>query len=267
MAFDHTVKGQAFRKRSGWQDYFVVMISDSTRTLIRFLLIQLLNVSFPYRGVLLVSREVPVKHLNCQYVKHIGRSDRCVVPADSSVYTSDEQWRQNEVYGVCSVQNMEQKTSRSCEMGWLFWARCVLILRDPVEVIRLHWHLLSIQGLKFPGIPSLSEEPGKIYLLDLLHPKPTPVELQIMGNLDLHSFNPHGISVYTDDTGDVQWNNTSFPRLGFLLFIFMRTAFFSPRFLIQNYWNKMLKWWKNRMHPSHKLDWFKSRQFVITPFL
>lgn len=76
--------------------------------------------------------------------------------------------------------------------------------RDEMKVIRLHWHLFSIQGLKFPGFPSLSEEPGKIYILDLLHPKPSPVELQIRGNLDLDSFNPHGISVYTDDAGDLQ---------------------------------------------------------------
>lgn len=214
------------------------MISDCTNTTIGFLLVQLLNVSFPYREVLLMSREVPVKHLNCQYVKHISRSDRCVVAADSSVHTSDEQWRPNEVYGVCFVQNTEQKTSRSCEMGWLFWARCVLILRDPVQVIRLHWCLLSIQGLKFPGIPSLSEEPGKIYILDLLHPKPTPVELQIRGNLDLHSFNPHGISVYTDDTGDVQWKNASFSHLVFLLFIFMRTAFFFSKIF---FYSKVLK--------------------------
>lgn len=43
-----------------------------------------------------------------------------------------------------------------------------------------------------------------MYILDLLHPKPTPVELQIKGELDLSSFNPHGISVYTDETGNVQ---------------------------------------------------------------
>lgn len=30
------------------------------------------------------------------------------------------------------------------------------------------------------------------------------MELQIRGDLDLHSFNPHGISVYTDDAGDEQ---------------------------------------------------------------
>lgn len=100
MAFDHTVKGQALGKRSGWQDFFVVMISDSTHTT-RFLPIQLLTDSLPHRGVLLVSREVPVKHLSCRYVKHIGRSDRRVAPADSSVHTSDERWTHNEVHGVC----------------------------------------------------------------------------------------------------------------------------------------------------------------------
>uniref|UniRef100_A0A3Q1F3W8 Paraoxonase n=1 Tax=Acanthochromis polyacanthus TaxID=80966 RepID=A0A3Q1F3W8_9TELE len=57
-------------------------------------------------------------------------------------------------------------------------------------------------GLKFLDLPSFSDEPGKMYVLDLLHPRPTPVELQIKGELDLSSFNPHGISVYTDETDD-----------------------------------------------------------------
>uniref|UniRef100_A0A3Q3VRE9 Paraoxonase n=1 Tax=Mola mola TaxID=94237 RepID=A0A3Q3VRE9_MOLML len=57
-------------------------------------------------------------------------------------------------------------------------------------------------GLKYPGIPSFSDQPGKIYILDLLLPKSTPVELQIKGGLDLSSFNPHGISVYIDDADD-----------------------------------------------------------------
>ena len=64
--------------------------------------------------------------------------------------------------------------------------------------------LFSTQGLKYPGMPSFSDEPGKLYVMDLLHPIPTPVELQIKGDLDLSSFNPHGISVYTDETGEVQ---------------------------------------------------------------
>lgn len=63
--------------------------------------------------------------------------------------------------------------------------------------------MFTSQGLKFPGLPSFSDEPGKMYVLDLLHPKPTPVELQIKGGLDLSSFNPHGISAYTDEAGKV----------------------------------------------------------------
>lgn len=30
---------------------------------------------FLYRDILLATRELPVKHLNCQYLKHIGRTD------------------------------------------------------------------------------------------------------------------------------------------------------------------------------------------------
>ncbi|XP_028983843.1 serum paraoxonase/arylesterase 2-like isoform X2 [Betta splendens] len=56
-------------------------------------------------------------------------------------------------------------------------------------------------GLKYPFMPSFCDGPGKMYVLDLLHPKPTPVALHITGKLDLASFNPHGISVYeTDDS-------------------------------------------------------------------
>ncbi|KAM4581023.1 serum paraoxonase/arylesterase 2-like [Odontesthes bonariensis] len=57
-------------------------------------------------------------------------------------------------------------------------------------------------GLHYPGMPSFSDDPGKMYVLDLLHPQPTPVELQIKGDLDLGSFNPHGISVYQDEADD-----------------------------------------------------------------
>uniref|UniRef100_A0A3Q3VRC3 Arylesterase n=1 Tax=Mola mola TaxID=94237 RepID=A0A3Q3VRC3_MOLML len=34
----------------------------------------------------------------------------------------------------------------------------------------------AVAGLKFPGFPSASDEQGKIYILDLLHPKPRPVD-------------------------------------------------------------------------------------------
>ncbi|XP_010882907.1 serum paraoxonase/arylesterase 2-like [Esox lucius] len=65
------------------------------------------------------------------------------------------------------------------------------ILRDGLAIIST--------GLKYPGMPSCAE-PGKIYTLDLLDPRLTPVELAINGELDQNSFNPHGISVYTDET-------------------------------------------------------------------
>ncbi|XP_045901185.1 serum paraoxonase/arylesterase 2-like isoform X2 [Micropterus dolomieu] len=56
-------------------------------------------------------------------------------------------------------------------------------------------------GLKYPGLPS-SEETGKIFSLDMQDPRMKPVELRMPRNFDLESFNPHGISVYTDTSDD-----------------------------------------------------------------
>ncbi|KAM9353834.1 serum paraoxonase/arylesterase 2-like [Symphorus nematophorus] len=56
-------------------------------------------------------------------------------------------------------------------------------------------------GLKYPGFPA-AEVPGKIYFLDIKDPLLKPVELRMPRNFDLESFNPHGISVYTDPTDD-----------------------------------------------------------------
>ncbi|XP_068426182.1 serum paraoxonase/arylesterase 2-like [Clinocottus analis] len=72
---------------------------------------------------------------------------------------------------------------------------------EDITVLRDGLAFLST-GLKFPGLPSFSDEPGKMYVMDLLHPKPTAVELQIKGELDLSSFNPHGISAYVDEADD-----------------------------------------------------------------
>ncbi|XP_059194726.1 serum paraoxonase/arylesterase 2-like [Centropristis striata] len=93
------------------------------------------------------SREIPVKHLKCNY-----------------------------------LQNIE------------YGAEDITILRDGLAFIST--------GLKYPGLPSFSDDPGKMYILDLLHPQPTPVELQIKGELDLDSFNPHGISAFIDEADD-----------------------------------------------------------------
>ncbi|KAM9353833.1 serum paraoxonase/arylesterase 2-like [Symphorus nematophorus] len=56
-------------------------------------------------------------------------------------------------------------------------------------------------GLKYPGVPS-SDAQGKIYSLDMKDPRMKPVELRMPRNFDLESFNPHGISVYTDPSDD-----------------------------------------------------------------
>ncbi|XP_022617672.1 serum paraoxonase/arylesterase 2-like [Seriola dumerili] len=56
-------------------------------------------------------------------------------------------------------------------------------------------------GLKYPGMPS-SDVTGKIFSLDLQDSRIKPVELRMPRNFDLESFNPHGISVYTDPSDD-----------------------------------------------------------------
>ncbi|KAI3360458.1 hypothetical protein L3Q82_002350 [Scortum barcoo] len=52
-------------------------------------------------------------------------------------------------------------------------------------------------GLRYPGLP-FTGATGKIFSLDLEDPRMKPVELRMPRNLDLESFNPHGISVYAD---------------------------------------------------------------------
>ncbi|XP_013856755.1 serum paraoxonase/arylesterase 2, partial [Austrofundulus limnaeus] len=118
-----------------------VLISAAVAALAAFIGHAFLRV----KNVSLASRDMPVKHLSCHYLKNID-------------------------YG----------------------AEDITILKDGLAFLST--------GLKYPGLPQFSDDPGKMYSLDLLHPKPTPVELQIRGELDLGTFNPHGISVYKDET-------------------------------------------------------------------
>ncbi|XP_013864169.1 serum paraoxonase/arylesterase 2 [Austrofundulus limnaeus] len=120
-----------------------VLISAAVAALAAFIGHAFLRV----KNVSLASRDMPVKHLSCHYLKNID-------------------------YG----------------------AEDITILKDGLAFLST--------GLKYPGLPQFSDDPGKMYSLDLLHPKPTPVELQIRGELDLGTFNPHGISVYKDETDD-----------------------------------------------------------------
>ncbi|XP_048193846.1 serum paraoxonase/arylesterase 1 [Perognathus longimembris pacificus] len=59
-------------------------------------------------------------------------------------------------------------------------------------------------GLKYPGMKSFApENPGKILLMDLNEENPPATELQIRSKVDLSSFNPHGISTFTDEDNTV----------------------------------------------------------------
>uniref|UniRef100_A0A8C0D022 Paraoxonase n=1 Tax=Balaenoptera musculus TaxID=9771 RepID=A0A8C0D022_BALMU len=60
---------------------------------------------------------------------------------------------------------------------------------------------LFSKGLKYPGIKSFEpDKPGKILLMD----DTTVLELRITGsNFDLSSFNPHGISTFTNEDNTV----------------------------------------------------------------
>ncbi|XP_001493453.3 serum paraoxonase/arylesterase 1 [Equus przewalskii] len=60
-------------------------------------------------------------------------------------------------------------------------------------------------GLKYPGLKSFEhDKPGKILLMNLNEEEPTVLELRIIGSkFDLSSFNPHGISTFTDEDNTV----------------------------------------------------------------
>ncbi|XP_015257393.1 PREDICTED: serum paraoxonase/arylesterase 2-like [Cyprinodon variegatus] len=73
---------------------------------------------------------------------------------------------------------------------------------EDITILRHGLAFLSTGLHDYLDLPFFSNESGKLYVLDLLHPNPTPVELQIKGEFDLSSFNPHGISVYTDAADD-----------------------------------------------------------------
>ncbi|XP_047609751.1 serum paraoxonase/arylesterase 1 [Phacochoerus africanus] len=70
-------------------------------------------------------------------------------------------------------------------------------------------------GLKYPGIKVFEpDKPGKILLMDLNEEDPTVLELRITGsNFDLSSFNPHGISTFTDEDNTVYLLVVSHPDL------------------------------------------------------
>lgn len=97
-------------------------------------------------------------------------------------------------------------------MQQLFWQILFYFLRPeihfPSSSPNVDFYLVSLtltcccdpKGLKYPGLP-FSDVPGKIFSLDLQDPRVKPVELRMPRNFDLESFNPHGISVYEEQSG------------------------------------------------------------------
>lgn len=92
-----------------------------------------------------------------------------------------------------SSRALTQNYLPNCHLikGIEFGAEDITILEDGLAFLST--------GLKFPGLPSYSDDPGKIYTLDLLDSRQNIQALSIKGGFDEDSFNPHGISVYTDD--------------------------------------------------------------------
>ncbi|XP_054420156.1 serum paraoxonase/arylesterase 1 [Pteronotus mesoamericanus] len=75
---------------------------------------------------------------------------------------------------------------------------------EDLEILPNGLALIS-SGLKYPDITSFEpNNPGKILLMDLNEEDPTVIELKIIGSkFNTSSFNPHGISTFTDKDNTV----------------------------------------------------------------
>ncbi|XP_039972569.1 serum paraoxonase/arylesterase 2-like [Xiphias gladius] len=103
------------------------------------------------------------------------------------------------------IVNLRKRTLASKELVQNHLPNCVVLKHldygsEDITVIGDGLALIST-GLKYPGMPS-SDVTGKIFSLDLQDPRMKPVELRMPRNFDLESFNPHGISVYTNPSDD-----------------------------------------------------------------
>ncbi|XP_076594133.1 serum paraoxonase/arylesterase 2-like [Chaetodon auriga] len=103
------------------------------------------------------------------------------------------------------VLNLRKRTLATRELVRNHLPNCVLLktLDYGSEDITITGDGLAFisAGLKYPGlIPT--DKPGRILILDMHDPRMKPVELRMPRNFDLESFNPHGISVYTDPSDD-----------------------------------------------------------------
>uniref|UniRef100_A0A8C1R8U3 Paraoxonase n=1 Tax=Cyprinus carpio TaxID=7962 RepID=A0A8C1R8U3_CYPCA len=98
-------------------------------------------------------------------------------------------------HSTLSSRELTQNYLPNCHLieGIEYGAEDITILDDGLAFLST--------GLKYPGLPSYSDDPGKIYSLNLLDSDLKIKALNIKGQFDKGSFNPHGISVYTDEKG------------------------------------------------------------------
>ncbi|XP_076826270.1 serum paraoxonase/arylesterase 2-like [Brachyhypopomus gauderio] len=91
-----------------------------------------------------------------------------------------------------AFRELTQNHLPKCQLikGIVTGAEDITILEDGLAFIS--------SGLRYPGLPPYSDVPGKIFTLDVLSGD-GPVDLHIKGQFDIDSFNPHGISIYTDE--------------------------------------------------------------------
>ncbi|KAM9309619.1 serum paraoxonase/arylesterase 2-like [Pholidichthys leucotaenia] len=100
------------------------------------------------------------------------------------------------------IVNLRKRTLATRELLQNHLPNCVLLKHldyGTEDITILEGGLAFISaGLKDPGMPYNPDVTGKMFLLDLQDSRMKPVELRMPRNFDLDSFNPHGISVYTD---------------------------------------------------------------------
>ncbi|KAK5922469.1 hypothetical protein CgunFtcFv8_019727 [Champsocephalus gunnari] len=103
------------------------------------------------------------------------------------------------------ILNLRTRAFASRELAQKHLPNCVLLknIYHGSEDITITGDGLAFisSGLKYPGLPS-TDVTGKIFFLDMTNHRMKPVELRMPRNFDLESFNPHGISLYTDPSDD-----------------------------------------------------------------
>ncbi|XP_068999120.1 serum paraoxonase/arylesterase 2-like [Embiotoca jacksoni] len=106
------------------------------------------------------------------------------------------------------IINLRKRTLATRELTQHHLPNCVTLKNldygsEDITILRDGLAFISA-GLQYPGL-SAKDVTGKIFILDLQDPRMKPVELRMPWNFDLESFNPHGISLYTDPSDNTAY--------------------------------------------------------------